>query len=70
MGGQVGLADVRLDLDDPPDAETGGIVTDEDRVQEHVPRRQRGPGKEGPVQDRPAEGSGRLEDVPAYRLTG
>jgi hypothetical protein len=41
--GQILAADVRLDLDDPPDAPAGVIVSDEDGTQKGSAGLQRGP---------------------------
>jgi hypothetical protein len=61
MGGEVGLADVRLDLDDPTDsagpgaaATASGVwkVADEMRAEQRACGVERRAGEDGPVEDR------------------
>ena len=56
MRGQVLRADVGLDLDDPPDAPSGGVVADEEGTQQRATRLQAGAGQDRPVEgERPAQ---------------
>jgi hypothetical protein len=43
--------DVRLEFDDPPDASTGGVVTDQPGAQERATGLQAGTTQDGPVDD-------------------
>jgi hypothetical protein len=52
MRGLVLLADVRLDLNDPPDPATRGVVTDEERPEERAPGGEGWAGQDGTVRNR------------------
>jgi hypothetical protein len=52
MRGLVLLADVRLDLYDPPDPPTLRVVTDEERPEERAPGGEGWAGQDRPVRDR------------------
>jgi hypothetical protein len=52
LGGEIGLADVGLDLDDPAAAEAGRRIVDETGAEEAAGGVQGGAGEDGPVEGR------------------